>query len=103
MVIIDWGVLTLQIVMHSTKPERMCGSETYLTSCVSEHEMIGVKDENTSVVTSGPVEKTEHEVNSYVFLCARFKPFCRIKHDCIISSMWNCLPTCIYFLNKLLL
>jgi hypothetical protein len=36
-------------------------------------------------------------------LCARFKPFCRIKHDCIVSSMWICLPTWIYFPNKLLL
>ena len=72
-------------------------------SCVSDHEMTGVKEENTSVVTAGPAEKAEHEVNNYVSLCAPFKPFCRIKHDCIVSSMWNYLPTWIYFLNILLL
>jgi hypothetical protein len=72
-------------------------------SCVSERKMIGVKVENTSVVTAGPVDKAEHEVNNYVSLCARFKPFCRIKHDCIVSSMWICLPAWIYFPNRLLL
>jgi len=102
-VITEWGVLILQVVMHSTEPEHTCGSETCLMSSVREHEMIGIKEENTSVVTAGPVEKAEHEVNNYVSLCAQFKPFCRIKHDCIISSIWNCLPTWIYFLNKLLL
>ena len=89
MVIIDWGALILQAVVHCTKPEHTCGSETYLTSCVSEHEMTGVKEENTSVVTAGPVEKAEHEVNNYVSLCVPCKPFCRIKHDCIVSSMWK--------------
>jgi hypothetical protein len=92
-VIIDWGALILQVVMHSAKPERTGGSETYRTSCVSEHEMIGVKEENTSVVMAGPVEKAEHEVNNYVCLGARFKPFCTIKHDCLVSSTWNWLPT----------
>lgn len=50
--------------MHSTRPEHTCDSKTCLTSCVSENEMIGIKDENTSVITAGPVEKTEHEVNN---------------------------------------
>jgi hypothetical protein len=34
--------------------------------------MTGVKEESTSVVTAGPVEKAEHEVNNYVSLCALF-------------------------------
>jgi hypothetical protein len=86
---------------HSTQLEHTCGSETYLMSCVSEHQMIGVKEESTSVVTAGPVEKAEREVDNYVSLCARFKPLCRIKHDCIVSSMWNCQPTWMYLVNKL--
>jgi hypothetical protein len=89
--------------MHSTKPEYTYGSATYITSFVSDREVIGVKEENTSVVTAGPVEKAEHEVNNCVSLYAPFKPSCRIKHDCIVSSIWHCLPTWIYFLNKLLL
>lgn len=93
MAIIDWGALIFQVFVHSTKPERTFGSEMCLMSCVSEREMIGIKEENTSLVTVGPVDKAEHEVNNYVSLCARFKPFCRIKHDCMVSSMWNCLPT----------
>ena len=47
--------------MYSVKSEPTCNSETYIASCVSEHEMISVKEENTSVVTVG---KTEHEVNT---------------------------------------
>lgn len=69
MFIIDWGALILQAVMQCTKPEHTGGSETYLTSCVSEHEVTGVKEENTSVVTAGPVEKAEHEVNNCVSVC----------------------------------
>jgi hypothetical protein len=41
-------------------------------SSVSEHEMTGIKEENTSAVTAGPVAKAEHEVNNYVSLCAQF-------------------------------
>ena len=47
--------------MYSIKSEPTCNSETYITSCVSEHEMISIKEENTSMVTVG---KTEHEVNT---------------------------------------
>jgi hypothetical protein len=34
--------------------------------------MTGIKEENTSVVTAGPVAKAEHEVKNYVSLCAQF-------------------------------
>lgn len=58
--------------MYSIKQEPTGDSETCLTSCASEYEMVSVKEEKTSVVTEDPVEKTEHEVNSNVSLCALF-------------------------------
>jgi hypothetical protein len=67
--IIDWGALILQVFVHSTKQEHTFRSEMCLMSCVSEREMIGVKVENTSVVTAGRVDKAEHEVNNYGSLC----------------------------------
>jgi hypothetical protein len=55
--------------MYSIKSEPPCKNEPCLTSCVSEHEMVSVKEENTSVVTAVAVEKTEREVNNDVYLC----------------------------------
>lgn len=56
-----------EIVTHSTRPQHTCDSKTCLTSCVTEHEMIGIKDESTSAITAGPVGKAEHE-NSMDFV-----------------------------------
>jgi len=72
--------------MYSIKQEPTGDSETCLTSCTSEYEMVSVKEEKTSVVAADPVEKTEHEVNSNESLCALFKSFCRILLGCIIST-----------------
>jgi hypothetical protein len=72
--------------MYSIKSEPTGDSETCVTSCVSEHEMISIKEEDTSVVTADPVEKTECEVNDDVFLCVLFSLFCRITPGCLISA-----------------
>lgn len=85
-VITDWVTLILQVVMYSIKQEPTGDSETCPTSCASEYEMVSIKEENTSVVTSDPVEKTEHEVNSDVSLCALFNLFYRIVLGCVISA-----------------
>jgi hypothetical protein len=65
----------LQVVMYSIKQEPTGDSETCLSPCASEYEMVNIKQENTSVVTEDPVEKAEHEVNSEVSLRALFKSF----------------------------
>jgi hypothetical protein len=78
--------LILQVAMYSIKQEPTGDSETCLTSCASEYEMVSVKEENTSVVTADPFEKTEREVNSNVSLCALFKSFYRTVPDCEIST-----------------
>jgi len=67
--------------MYSIKQEPIGDSETCLTSCASQYEMVRIKEENTSVVTEDPVEKTEREVNSNMSLCALFKSFYRIALD----------------------
>jgi len=72
--------------MYSIKQEPTGDSDTCLTSCTSEYEMVCIKQENTSVGTADPVEKTEHEVNSNVFLCALFKSCYIILLDCVIST-----------------
>jgi hypothetical protein len=85
-VITDSVTVILQVVMYSIKQEPTGDSETCLTSCASEYEMVSIKEEKTSVVTEDPVEKTEREVNSSVSLCVPFKSFYRIVLDCIIST-----------------
>jgi len=67
--------------MYSIKQEPTGDNETCLTSCTSEYGMVSIKQENTSEGTANPVEKTEPEVNSNVFLCALFKSFYIILRD----------------------
>jgi hypothetical protein len=84
-IITNWVTLILQVVMYSIKQEPTGDGETCLTSCASEYEMVNIKEENTSVVTSDPVEKTEHEVNNDVSLCALFNLFYCFIESCLTA------------------
>jgi ATP-dependent 26S proteasome regulatory subunit len=71
----DLVTLISQVAMYSIKQEPTGDSETCLASCATEHEMVTIKEEKTSVVTEDPIEKTEREVNSNVSLLHRFSHF----------------------------
>jgi hypothetical protein len=64
--------------MYSIKQEPTGDSETCLTPCASEYEMVSVKEEKTSVVTEDSVEKTEREVNSNVSRLHRLSHFIQL-------------------------